>query len=79
MRLRCGNYCDFDKESYLWLKERGVSHRLMRKIAENPLKVYEFYRARVDLGKKFAEVKPEAYEEVLEAILNFAKERELQK
>jgi len=33
----------------------------MREIAEDPMKVYEFYSARVKLGKKFAEVKPEAY------------------
>jgi len=46
----------------------------MKDIAEDPLKVYQFYKARVDLGKKFAEVKPEAYEEVLQAILDFARE-----
>jgi len=72
MRLKKGDYYGFNKESYLWLRERGVSHHLMQDIARNPLGVYSFYRARVDQGKSFALVPKEYQEEVLQAILEFA-------
>jgi len=75
VKLEVGPYHGFSKESYEWLRARGVSHRLMRDVVSDPMKVYEFYRARVDMGKSFAEVPKEYQEEVLEAIYRFALER----
>jgi len=76
MRLEKGSYLGLSKESYLWLKERGVSNTLIRQIASDPMHVYNFYRPRVDMGKSFAQVPKEHQEEVLRAILEFAKSQE---
>jgi len=59
-----GYYFGFTKNDYEFLKDAGVSHNLMKQISSNPSRVLEFYQARVDLGKSFACVKPDKYNDI---------------
>jgi len=63
--IKKGFYFGFIKRDYEFLKATGVNHNLMKQINSNPHKVLEFYRARINLGKTFACVKKEKYEEIL--------------